>query len=101
MKLLKIENNNGFFRLEDGNFKEIDALDKEGLLSLVNWTFDEDEIEYDEFNDSILKNQAHQIIYKSIYNKLRDLRNRRKEYLDETAQLYLADYTKYRDSPRQ
>lgn len=101
MKLLKINNNCGYFRIGNDDYKEIDVLGKDELLSLVNWTFHEDTIEFDEYDETILKNQTHQIIYKSVYNKLKDLRQRRQEYMDEAAQLYLVDYTKYRDEPRE
>lgn len=97
MKLLKIENNCGFYRKESGEYSPIDKITKEELLVLVNWTLDEDEVEFAEYDESTIKNHAHQIIYKSIARKLQSLRQRRQEFIDESARLYLDDYEKYRE----
>jgi len=99
MKLLKIDNSRGHFLLENGSFAEIDKITKEDILRLVDLTLSQDAIEYDEYSDDALRNQAHQIVYKSVHEKLVELRGRRKEFIDESERLYLADYERYR--PRQ
>jgi len=43
-----------------------------------------------------LKNQAHQIIYKSISDKLNDLHQKRNQFRDESERLYLGEYEKYK-----
>jgi hypothetical protein len=48
-------------------------------------------------DEKTIKNQAHQVIYKSVLRKLSDLLDRRQKFLDESARLYLDDYQKYRD----
>jgi hypothetical protein len=96
MKLLWIDDSKGYFLLENGNFAEIDQITKEGLLRLVNLTLNEEDIEYDEYSDETVKNQAHQIVYKSVLEKLKELRGRRGEFVDESERLYLADYERYR-----
>ena len=101
MKLLKIENNLGYYRDNQGAFAPVDKITKEDLLRLVNLTLGEKEIEFDERNDENLKNQAHQIVYKSIFEKLRGLRDRKQEFIDESERLYLQEYEKYRDDPSQ
>ena len=98
MKLLKIDDSKGYFLLGDGNFAEIDKLTKEDLLRLVDLTLSEDEMEYDEYSDDEVKNQAHQIVYKSVHEKLTELRSRREEFVDESERMYLADYERYRPS---
>ena len=98
MKLLQIEDNHGFFLTEEGDFSPVHELDKKRLLWLVNHTLDDSiEIEFDEYDDGKLRNQAHQIVYKSVYEKLVALRERRKEFVDTSERLYLADYEKYRE----
>lgn len=99
MKLLKIENNLGCFLDDKGEFATIDKIAKEDLLRLVNLTLGEEEIEFDEYNVENLNNQAHQIIYKSIFEKLQGLRGRRQGFIDELERLYLQDYEKYREKP--
>lgn len=98
MKLLKISESLGFFLSEDGKFTEIDKICKDDLMRLVGRVLEEDEIEMDEYDDQAIKNQAHQVIYKSIFLKLLELRSRQKEFVDEASRLYLDDYERYRDS---
>ena len=101
MKLLKIENNLGYYRDNQGEFVPVDKITKEDILMLVNLTLGEEEIEFDEYNDENLNNQAHQIIYKSIFEKLRGLKGRRQGFIDESERLYLQGYERYRDEPSQ
>lgn len=96
MKLLSVENSSGHYRDDNGGYKPIDKLGKDDLLRLVNWTLHEDAVEFDPYDEEAIKNHAHQIIYKSVSQKLTDLRGRRKEFLDESARLFLADYEKYK-----
>lgn len=99
MKLLKIDDSHGHFLDNKGEYRPIDKIDKEGLLRLVGWTLNEETVEFDDYNEDALKNQAHQIIYKSVVQKLQNLRKRRQAFLDESARLFLEDYEKYRDDP--
>ncbi len=101
MKLLKIENNLGYYRNDQGEFAQVDKITKEDILKLVDLTLGEEDIEFDEYNEENLKNQAHQIIYKSISEKLQGLKDRRQEFIDQSERLYLQDYEKYRDEPSQ
>ena len=98
MKLLKIDDNCGHYRKEAGDYSPIDKISKEELLILVNWTLKEDVVDFDEYDENTIKNQAHQIIYKSIARNLQSLRERRQEFIDESARLYLEDYEKYREA---
>lgn len=96
MKLLKIENNHGWYLNNQGGFVPIDKITKQDLLRLVSLIFAE-ETEIDQFDAEAIKNQAHQLIYKSISEKLCDLRDRRQEFTDESERLYLQAYDRYRD----
>lgn len=95
MKILKIENSQGLYYTASQTFQAIDKITKEELLQLVNWAL-EDDVELDEYNEDRLKNQAHQIVYKSVYDKLRDLRNRQRAFKDESEQLFSKEYDKYK-----
>jgi len=101
MKLLKIEKNLGYYLDDKSNFAQIDKITKEDILRLVTLTLGKDEVKFDEYNDKNLKNQAHQIIYKSIFEKLKGLKGRRQEFIDESERLYLQAYEKYRDQTTQ
>ena len=95
MKLLKIDNNQGYYLTAEGECAEVDKITKEDLLRLVALTLQEEDVEYDEYSDETLKNQAHQIIYKSVFDRLKGLRERREEFIDESERLYLAEYERY------
>ena len=96
MKLLKIENSKGYFRKGEA-FEPIDNILKENLLDLVEFTLNEDEVEFDEFSTEAVRDLAHQIIYKNIHDKLKELRPRRQEFIDESRRLFLRDYEKYKE----
>ena len=101
MKLLQIENNQGFFLNKEGKLSPVHELERKQLFWLVEQTLDDSiEVEFDEYDEGKLRNQAHQIVYKSVYEKLFDLRERRREFVDTSERLYLADYEKYREDAR-
>lgn len=94
MKLLKIEDNIGQFLADDGTYYEIDKITKEALLWIMERVLDSSG-ELDAYDEDKIKNQAHQVVYKSIYSNLKTLEGRRREYIDESERLYLEDYKKY------
>lgn len=96
MKLLKISENSGQFLTASGDYSSIDKINKDDLLRLVECTLGDGVVELDPYDDQTIKNQAHQVIYKSIFQKLSDLLKRKQEFVDESARLFLEDYEKYR-----
>jgi hypothetical protein len=98
MMLLKIEEPSGFFLGKLGEYVPIDKIDKEELLRLVGLTLTEETAKIEKFDDSKIKNKVHQLIYRSISQKLSDLKTRRKVFVDSTARLFLAEYERYRDT---
>jgi hypothetical protein len=95
MQLLKIDGSQGMFLDSAGDFRSIDAITKEDLLRLVGVTLT-DEVSFDEYDEHKIKNPAHQIVYKSIYEKLRELGDRKQEFTDESERMYLAEYERYK-----
>lgn len=95
MKLLKISDNSGHYLLPDGSYVPMDKLTKEDLLRLVNLVL-AGSVEFDAYDEKLVKNQAHQIIYKSVYEKLKNISERREEFLDESARQYLKEYERYK-----
>jgi hypothetical protein len=100
MQLLKIDDNLGQFLDTAGVFQPIDKITKEELLRLVDLTLRE-EVEFDQYDDTKIKNQAHQIVYKRVYEKLLELKERRQAFLDESARLYLTEYERYKGEASQ
>ena len=101
MKLLSINESIGQFLTADGDYALIDRITKDDLLRLVDHILDDEATELDAYDDQLIKNQAHQVIYKSVYQKLVELKGRRQEFIDESARLFLEDYEKYRQGDRQ
>lgn len=96
MKLLRISDSTGHFSCDGVQYLPIDRITKDDLLRLVNLTIEGDEIEFDEYDEQVLKNQAHRVIYKNVVQKLQDLRARKKEFVDQAARLFYEEYESYR-----
>lgn len=94
MKILKIEDSKGFFSPDGEQWNPIDEIDKVGLIKLVNLVL-KSSVQMDEYNDANIDNQAHQIVYKSIYEKLMTLQDNRDKFRDESDRLYLESIEKY------
>lgn len=97
MKLLSIRDSKGYFLAEGGEYEPLDQIGKEDLLRLVDLTLTTDS-EMDDYDASLLQNQAHQIIYENLWSKLRDLATRKTEFLDESKRLFLTEYERYKSS---
>lgn len=97
MKLLRISEHGGQFLAANGDYNPIDKIGKDDLLRLVDSTLDKDEVEMDAYDDQAIKNQAHQVIYKSIVQKLTDLRKRRQSSSTSPHDSFWMKYEKYRE----
>jgi hypothetical protein len=69
MKLLSIRDSKGYYLAESGKHQPLDQIVKEDLLRLVDLTLTTD-AEMDDYDASLLQNQAHQIIYENLWSKL-------------------------------
>ncbi|WP_316840054.1 hypothetical protein [Pedobacter gandavensis] len=98
MIYLKIENNKGYFLRKKSDetieFTEIDQITKDDLFYLLNQVLNDD-YEMDEFNESILSNKAHQIIYKNLHEKFIELLSNKTRFKDESENLYKTALDKY------
>jgi len=97
MKYLKIEDNKAFFRKDKAqpeNWNEIDKIEKEDLMNLLDFAT-EDDFEMDVYNEDVLANKAHQIIYKSIYEKLNNFLTNKDRFKDQTENVYKEALEKY------
>jgi len=95
MKYLKIDNNKVFFLNSSNEWKEIDTINKNDLLYLIDKIITEEDFEMDEYNEDSIANKAHQIIYKSLYDKFKSLSADRTRFHDESRELYREAYEKY------
>lgn len=97
MKFLKIDNNQAFF-IKDKNepeiWTEIDKIEKDDLMKLLNFATGDD-FEMDVYDENTLANKAHQIIYKSIYEKLNVFLINKSRFKDQTEAIYKEALDKY------
>lgn len=73
MIYLKIEHNVGKF-YKDGTYITIDKMVKGDLWRLANAVMNDDDFQMDAYNEALLPNKAHQIIYKHVYELLTSTR---------------------------
>lgn len=95
MKCLKIEEDRGWYTLDDKEWKEIDKINRDDLMKLLDLAISNDSFEMDEFNEEKLANQAHSIIYNNIYIKFRELLNNKTRFKDESESMYREAIDKY------
>lgn len=93
MKYLKIENNKGFY-WDGSGYQEIDKINKDGLLVLLN-AAETGNFELDPYDENLLGNKAHQIIYENIYSKLEQFLNDKNQFKTEVDKLYKEAIGKY------
>lgn len=97
MKYLKIEENKVFFTVNNTDWFPIDEITKDHLLSLLDLAINND-FEMDAFDALKIANQAHQIIYKNIYDKFIDLIRNKTRFSDESEALYKEAIEKYKSA---
>jgi len=97
MKYLKIENNKGLYRIDPNveNWLELDQINKEHLLSLLKFASTED-FELDEYDDTLLQNPAHNIIYRNIHGKFKDFLTNKTRFQDSAEAMYKTAIDKYK-----
>lgn len=97
MKYLKIENNKGYYRLDTTkeDWTELDQINKDHLLSLLKFASTVD-FEMDEYQDALLQNPAHNIIYKNIEGKFKDFLTNKTRFQDSVEATYKEAIDKYK-----
>jgi len=102
MKYLKIENNKGLYRLNAtaDSWIELDQINKEHLLLLLKSASTSD-FEMDEYEDSLLRNPAHNIIYKNIWGKFKGFLSNKTRFQDSVEAMYRSAIEKYKLQERE
>ncbi len=93
MKYLKIQDNKGFY-WDSEKYQEIDKINKDGLLILLN-TAETESFEMDTYDEDLLSNKAHQVIYENIYSKFKQFLNEKSQFKTEVNSLYKEAVNKY------
>ncbi|RZK17073.1 MAG: hypothetical protein EOO43_13845 [Flavobacterium sp.] len=102
MKYLKIDNNKGYYRIDTAteNWLELDQINKEHLLPLLKFASTED-FEMDEYDDSLLQNPAHNIMYRNIHGKFKDFLTNKTRFQDRVEAMYKTAIDKYKLQPEE
>ena len=95
MNYLKTEHNVGMF-YKDGTYVTIDKMANEDLWRLANAVMNDDDFQMDAYNEALLPNKAHQIIYKHVYELLTSLQERKEQYKNESELMYKTAYEAYK-----
>lgn len=97
MKILKIENNNAYYwNNNDQKYQSIEQIDKDQILILCKIIMNRTDFSMDEFNKELIPNEAQQIIYKNIYQKLVDLESNKQSIWDQMSVDFDALFEKYK-----
>ena len=94
MKHLKIEEQKAYFS-RDGNWMVVTEMTKEDLLNLAHAAIEEEDFEMDAYDEALLPNPAHKIIYQQINGQLAELHKRRAAFQEEERNIYKDAYNKY------
>lgn len=97
MKYLKIEDNKGHFikdKTQPDVWTEIDQIEKDDLLILLDCATNE-EFELDSYEETLLGNKAHQIIYKHLSEKFTTFLSNKDRFKDEADNIYKEALEKY------
>lgn len=94
MKHLKIEDQKAFFTRGE-SWMVVTDMSKEDLLNLAHAAIEEDDFETDKYDEALLPNPAHKIIYQQINSQLTDLHNRRAAFKEVVRNIYKDAYNKY------
>ena len=94
MKHLKIEDLKAYFTRGE-NWMVVTDMTKEDLLNLAHAAIEEEDFETDAYDEALLPNPAHKIIYQQINGQLMELHNRRAAFQEEVRNIYKDAYNKY------
>lgn len=69
MKILKFEDNTSYLYV-DGKYKKILEISKDDILKALEYIYENDDIEIEEYDKNKIVNEAEKIVYENLYNKL-------------------------------
>lgn len=87
MKILKVNSGKAYYSFDGITDNEIDRISKDDLLRLLDIFLSQD-CDMDEYNETEIANKAHQIIYKSLYGKFKDLEDKKQLFNEESDKVY-------------
>lgn len=74
---------------------ELDQISKDDLLKLLGIATEKD-FEMNDYDNDLLQNPAHNIIYKNIHGKFTELLNNKTRFIDSVNSMYKSAIDKYK-----
>lgn len=97
MKYLEIKNGKGYFINQSSECKTIDFITKEDILYLLDEATNPNKsFEMDSIDEKTIHHEAHQIIYKDIYNKFQEILVNKTRFIEESEKIYKDELEKYK-----
>ena len=96
IKILKIKDGKGYYLDKIGNYVEVDKVDRDSFLYLINLVINS-EVEIETYDESLILNKVHQIIYKEISQKILTLKASKLTLLSNIDTEYADLINKYKD----
>ena len=97
MKLLKYENNTSYLYV-DGKYKKLLEISKEDILKSLEYIYENEDVELEEYDKEKIVNEAEKIIYENLYNKLNNFKEDKPILKNEIDNLFKDLEEKYKIS---
>lgn len=95
MKLLKCDNNTCYLNV-NGKDKKITEINKEDILDVLEYIYNNEDIEMEEYNEKKIKNEAERIIYENLYSKFKDFNENKQTLKGEIEGIFKELEDKYK-----
>lgn len=97
MKILKYENNVSYLYV-DGKYKKLLEISKEDILKTLEYIYENEEIELEEYDKEKIVNEAEKIVYENLYNKFNNFKENKSILKNEIDNLFKDLEEKYKIS---
>lgn len=97
MKILKYENNVSYLNV-DGKDKKILEISKEDILKSLEYIYENEDVELEEYDKEKIVNEAEKIVYENLYNKLNNFKEDKPILKNEIDNLFKDLEEKYKIS---
>lgn len=87
MKILKINNKKCFFDIGNGE-KTILDITKEDILKILEYLYENNDAEFDEYIEDDIGNEAEKVIYNNLYNKFIDFTDKKETLKNEINMMF-------------
>lgn len=87
MKILKFKDNTSYLYV-DGKYKKILEISKDDILKALEYIYENDDIELEEYDKNKIVNEAEKIVYENLYNKLNNFKENKLKLKNDIDDLF-------------